>query len=166
MPPEKSDGNSSIQYEEQDLNMEDDGRSMTLSEYFNVGRKQVSKSEEDIVAKTEDVDLDKKLLYSINEDKFQNQPPMTNVFESCGIPPDAAALAKPVDSEMCLGLETAPEKEELPPPTPESEITPSGSITEKGNRSDDSSIFLSSEKDQEKEKPDFRIFCCVSCEHY
>lgn len=135
---------------------------MTLSEYFNVGRRAPSKSEEDIVAKTEEVDMDKNILYTINEDKFQDQPPMTDVFETCGIPPDPAALNKKVDSEMCLGLEDAPEKEEPPPPTPESEITPSGSVTEKGNRSDDSSIFLSSEKEQEKEKPDFRIFCCVS----
>lgn len=161
-PPEKPDENESVQYEEQDINLEEDNRSMTLSEYFNVGRKQVSKSEEDIIARTEEADLDKKILFSINEDKLHSQPPMTNVFETCGIPPDAGALNKKVDSEMCLGLETAPEKEEPPPPTPESEITPSGSITEKGNRSDDSSIFLSSEKEQEKEKLDYRIFCCVS----
>lgn len=156
----------SAEYEEGEVDLELDNRSMTLSEYFNVGRKQVSKSEEDILARTEDADLDKKILFSINEDKLHSQPPMTNVFETCGIPPDAAALSKKVDSEMCLGLESAPEKEEPPPPTPESEITPSGSITEKGNRSDDSSIFFSSEKDHEKAKPDYRIFCCVSIRNF
>lgn len=153
----------SMQYDEQEQNdnMEDEKRSMTLSEYFNFGRKN-SVSEEDIAAKTEEADLDKKILFTINEGKFQEQPPMTNIFETCGVPPDPAAMNRKVDSEMCLGLENPPEKEVPPPPTPESEITPSGSMTEKGNRSDDSSIFLSSEKEQEKDKPDFRIFCCVS----
>lgn len=153
-----------MQYEDQDVNLEEDV-GMTISEYFNVGRRRISKSEEDIIAKTEDADLDKKIIFTINEDKFQDQLPMTNVFETCGIPPDPATLNRQIDSEMCLGLESPPEKEVPPPRTPESEITPSGSMTEKGNRSDDSSIFLSSEKDPEKEKPDYRIFCCVSNIH-